>query len=235
LLDLFTLINASAGEKWAKMDIIVGGGKYGCYAIEYLRQKGKGFTVIDTDSNCLAVKRFGLKTSAQVTSDAKHFIHGDLSTALELIEALKPEYVFPTAPVHIAADLAKIKFDLEPWPEAINTILHKLPEVVVLKTGKGKLVASFNRDNDCVEKCSMPEVCPSSQIRRPCTMTKLIRFASPEAFLLISYSMAPGMGAIKGSELLDFFNWAKPREKFIVATTCDCHGVLNALQKRHKT
>jgi hypothetical protein len=86
-----------------------------------------------------------------------------------------------------------------------------------------------------VEKCSMPEVCPSSQIRRPCTMTKLIRFASPEAFLLISYSMAPGMGAIKGSELLDFFNWVKPREKFIVATTCDCHGVLNALQKRHKT
>jgi hypothetical protein len=46
--------------------------------------------------------------------------------------------------------------------------------------------------------------------------------------------MAPGMGAIKGSELLDFFNWAKTREKFIVATACDCHGVLNAFQKRHK-
>jgi len=225
---------STAGEKWAKMDIIVGGGKYGCEAVEYLRKKRRGFVLVDKDPNCLAVKQFGLKASAQVISDAENFIHGDLSTALELLEALKPEYVFPTAPVHIAADLAKVKFDLAPWPEAINTILPKLPEVVVLKAGKGKLVASFNKDNKCVEKCSMPEVCPSSQIRKPCTMTNLIRFASPDAFLLISYSMAPGMGAIKGSELLDFFNWAKSREKFIVATTCDCHGVLNTFQKRHK-
>jgi hypothetical protein len=44
--------------------------------------------------------------------------------------------------------------------------------------------------------------------------------------------MAPGMGALKGSELLDFFNWARQREKFVVATTCDCHGVLDAFQKR---
>ena len=216
------------------MDIIVGGGKYGCEAVEYLRKKRKGFVLLDKDPNCLAFKQFRLKTSAQVISDAENFVHGDLSTALELVEALKPEYVFPTAPVHIAADLAKVKFDLAPWPEAINTILPKLPEVVVLEAGKGKLVASFNRDNNCIEKCSMPEVCPSSQIRKPCTMTNLIRFASPNSFLLISYSMTPGMGAIKGSELAEFFNWAKTREKFIVATTCDCHGVLNAFKKRHK-
>jgi hypothetical protein len=216
------------------MDIIVGGGKYGCEAAEYLRKKREGFMLVDKDPNCLAVKQFGLKTSAQVISDAENFVHGDLPTALKLIEELKPEYVFPTAPVHIAADLVRIKFDLAPWPEAINTILPKLPEAVVLKAGKGKLVVSFNRDNNCIEKCSMPEVCPSSQIKKPCTMTNLIRFASPDAFLLISYSMAPGIGALKGSELADFFNWAKSREKFIVATTCDCHGVLNAFQKRHK-
>jgi hypothetical protein len=39
------------------------------------------------------------------------------------------------------------------------------------------------------------------------------------------------MGAIKGSELSDFFNWAKTRERFIVATACDCHGVFTAFQK----
>jgi hypothetical protein len=213
------------------MDIIVGGGKYGCHAIEYLQQKGKSFAVVDTDSNCLAVKRFGLKTSEHIGSKGEHFIHGGLPKVVELIDELKPEYVFPTAPVHIAADLAKIKFDLAPWTEAINTILPKLPEVVVLQAGRGKLVVSFNRDNDCLEKCAMPEVCPSSQIKKPCTMTKLMRFASPEAFILISHSMAPGMGAIKGSELSDFFNWAKTRERFIVATACDCHGVFTAFQK----
>jgi hypothetical protein len=210
------------------MDVIIGGGKYGCYAIEYLRQKKKGFVVVDTDPGCLAAKRFKLKPYEHIAAEGEFFVHGGLSKALELIDALKPEYVFPTAPVHIAADLAKIKFKLKPWSEAINAILLKLPAVVVLRAGRGKLVVSFNKDHNCIEKCSMPQVCPSSGIKKPCTMTELMRFASPEAFILISYSMAPGMGALKGSELVEFFDWVKTKEKFTVATTCDCHGVLNA-------
>ncbi|MEM2108440.1 MAG: hypothetical protein QXL10_04055 [Candidatus Bathyarchaeia archaeon] len=214
------------------MNIIIGGGKYGCYAIEYLRHKGKGFVLVDTDANCLATKQFSLSTSEQINSHGEYFIHGDLSTVLKLIETLEPEYLFPTAPVHVAADLAKLKYNLKSWPEAVNAILPKLPEVVVLASGNGKLIVSFNKDHSCVDKCSMPTVCPSSNIRKPCTMTELIRFACPDAYILISYSMAPGMGALKGSELLDFFDWAKQRDKFVVATTCDCHGVLDAFQKR---
>jgi hypothetical protein len=213
------------------MDIIVGGGKYGSAAVEYLREKKRGFVLVDKDPNCLAVKQFGLKTSEHIDKNGEYFIHGGLPKVLELIDDVKPEYVFPTAPVHIAADLAKIKFELAPWTDAINSILPKLPEVVILLAGKGKLVVSFNRDSDCIEKCAMPEVCPSSGIKKPCTMTKLMRFASPEAFILISHSMAPGMGAIKGSELSEFFKWAKTKEKFIVATACDCHGVFTAFQK----
>jgi hypothetical protein len=66
-------------------------------------------------------------------------------------------------------------------------------------------------------------------------MTQLMRFASPEAFILVSYSMAPGMGALKGSELLEMFDWTKTKEKFVVGTACDCHGVFSAFQKRVKT
>jgi hypothetical protein len=62
-------------------------------------------------------------------------------------------------------------------------------------------------------------------------MTELMQFASPEAFILVSYSMAPGMGALKGSELLEFFKWANLRDKFVVATACDCHGVFSAFKK----
>lgn len=215
------------------MNLIIGGGKYGCHAIEYLRQKKKDFVVVDTDRTCLAVKRFRLKTFENICSKGEYFINGGLPIVLALIDKLKPEYVFPTAPIHIAADMVKIKFDLVPWSEAVTTILPKLPEVIVLQKGNGNLVVSFNRGHDCVEKCTMPEVCPSSQIKKPCTMIKLMRFASPEAFILISYSMAPGMGALKGNELLGLFNWAKTKEKFIVATACDCHGVFTALQKRN--
>jgi hypothetical protein len=211
------------------MNLIVGGGKYGCYAVKYLRQQKKKLLVVDTDPNCLAVKRFKLKTSENPTSEG--FVNGGLPKVLQLIGELKPEYVFPTAPVHIAADLAKIKFELVPWSEAITAILPRLPEAVVLHVGSERLVVSFNKDHKCIDKCSMPEVCPSSGIRKPCIMTKLMRFACPDAFILVSYSMAPGMGALKGSELLDLFDWAKVKEKFVVGTACDCHGVFSAFQK----
>ena len=213
------------------MDIIIGGGKYGCHAIEFLKKKHKSFVVVDTNPRCQAVERFNLKTPENIHVEGELFVLGGLPKAIELMDELKPEYVFPTAPVHIAADMAKIKFALAPWTEAIDNILPKLPASVVLSAGKGKLVLSFNRDNECLEKCSMPETCPKSKTNKPCTMTRLMRFASPDAYVLVSYSMAPGMGALKGSELIEFFNWAKNHERFVVGTACDCHGVFSAFKK----
>jgi len=214
-----------------KMDLIIGGGKYGCNAVEYLRQKHRSFVVIDVDSNCLAAQRFALKSPVSLGSEGEYFIIGGLPKVLELIDSIKPDYIFPTAPVHVAADMAKIKFNLTPWSEAINSILPKLPEVVVLQVRKGNLILSFNRDHDCLDNCAMPEVCPSSGIKKPCTMIRLMNFASPEAFILTSYSMAPGMGALKTGELLQFFDWARTKEAFLVGTACDCHGVFSAFHK----
>jgi len=213
------------------MDLIIGGGKYGCNAIEYLRQNHKSFVVLDVDSNCLAVQRFALKPSLCIGSVGEHFVVGGIPKALELIDSLKPEYIFPTAPVHIVADLAKIKFNLSPWSEAINSILPKLPQAVVLQAGKGKLVLSFNRDRDCLDSCAMPKICPSSGTKKPCTMIRLMKFASPDAFVLTSYAMAPGMGALKASELMEFFDWVKTKKSFIVGTACDCHGVFSAFKR----
>jgi hypothetical protein len=213
------------------MDIIIGGGKYGCHAIDFLRKKQRSFIVIDPNPNCPAVERFGIKTSKEINIQGEIFVEGDLSKAIKLVDELKPEYVFPTAPVHIAADMASIKFALVPWPKAINKILPMLPPTVVLVAGKGKLVVSFNRDNECLEECSMPDVCPTSKTRKPCTMTRLMKFASPDAFILVSHSMAPGMGALKGAELLEFFDWAKAQSEFVIGTACDCHGVFSAFRK----
>jgi hypothetical protein len=216
------------------VDIIVGGGKYGCNAIGLLRKKGKSFVVVDTDSDCEAVKRYGLAVSKRIDFSKESFVHGDLSKVLKLINSLKPEYVFPTAPVHIAADLAQIKFNLKPWVDATAGILQNLPPMVVLFSARGKLILSYNRDHDCLDECSMPTVCPTSRIKKPCTMTDLMRFACPDAFVLVSHSMAPGMGALKGSELTEFFDWAKSKDKFVVGTACDCHGVFSAFKKASK-
>jgi hypothetical protein len=214
------------------MDIIVGGGKYGCIAIEYLRKNGRGFVLVDKELRCLATKRFKLKSSAPIGTEGEYFLEGDIPQVLELIERLKPEYVFPTAPVHIAAELAKSKFELEPWSEVIDCILANLPSSVVLQAGSGNLIVSYNRDNACLERCEAPEVCPSTLKRKPCTMDKLVKFAYPEGIVLVSYQLAPGMGALKGSELLEFFAQAEKKEKIVVATACGCHGYFTALKKK---
>ena len=187
--------------------------------------------MVDKDPSCLAVKRYGLKSAEQVVTEGEHFFEGGIAKVLELMECLEPEYVFPTAPIHIAAELAKSKFQLAPWDEVIDCILANLPPSVVLQAGKGNLIVSYNRDKDCLEKCEAPEICPSTRKRKPCTMDKLMKFAYPEGIILISYQLAPGMGALKGSELLEFFAQVENKDKFVVATACDCHGFFTALEK----
>jgi len=213
------------------MDIIVGGGKYGCIAVEYLRKNKRGFVLVDKDPNCLAKKRFNLTSTIQLGAEGKYFLEGDIPQVLELIEHLNPEYVFPTAPVHIAAELAKSKFELVPWTEVIDCILSNLPSSVVLQAGSGNLIVSYNRDGACLERCNLPEVCPSTGKRKPCTMDKLVKFAYPEGLILVSYHLAPGMGALKCRELLDFLAQVEKKEQFVVATACGCHGYFTALQK----
>jgi hypothetical protein len=215
------------------MDIIVGGGKYGCIAVEYLRRNRRGFVLVDKDPNCIATKRFKLTPSIPIGTEGEHFLEGDITQVLELIERLKPEYVFPTAPIHIAAELAKSKFELASWDEVIDCILANLPPSVVLRSGSGKLIVSYNRDKACLERCEAPEVCPVTRKRKPCTMDKLMKSAYPEGILIVSYQLAPGMGALKGSELLEFFAQAEKKDKFVVATACDCHGFFSALKKSH--
>jgi hypothetical protein len=224
-------LSTSVGEKWAKMDIIVGGGKYGCAAVEYLRKKRKGFVLVDKDPNCLAIKKYKLKTTFNIDAEGEFFIQGEIAVVSQLIARLKPEYVFPTAPIHIAAELAQSKFKLAPWDEAIDCILANLPPSVILRAGSGNLIVSYNRDKECIEKCEAPEVCPSTRKRKPCTMDRLMKFACPEGFILISHQLAPGMGALKSNELLEFFDWAEKKEKFVVATACACHGFFTALKK----
>ncbi len=213
------------------MNIIAGGGKYGTYAVELLREKGMSFVVVDVDPNCLAATHFGLKTVSSVEFEGEFFIRGDLKVVLNLMETLDVEFVFPTVPTHLAADLARTKYELQPWSVGLEGVLSRLPQAVILQAGKGRLITSFNRDHHCIDKCSMPVLCPSSGARRPCTMTELLKFASPEAFVLVSHSVAPGIGALKSSELVELLDWAGRKTAFLVATACDCHGVLSAFKK----
>jgi hypothetical protein len=221
------------------MDLVVGGGAIqGCEPAEYLLEKNRDFILVDSDSNCLAVRKYGLKQTTKISGAGQFFVRGDLSTSLALLQDIKPEYVFPTSPIHLVSELAKIEYALKPWNEAVDELLPYLPGAVVVRAGRGELALSFNRDGDCVEKCESPKVftekmkfrCPMTH-PRPCTMDQLMRYACPEGYILFSHSVSPGLGAFKGKEILDFLEWIERKERFVLGTSCNCHGIFWGFKK----
>ncbi|NHW23814.1 MAG: hypothetical protein HA489_06160 [Archaeoglobales archaeon] len=201
------------------MDIIVGGGRFGLKAAEYLISQGRDFILLDSNPNCEAAKKLGIKV-----------YDAGAEKLAEIAERVSPEWIFPTASVHVVAEAVKDYF--EPWNEAIDFILSGVPSRLIVSVGKGGIILSYNRDKTCIENCVSPEICPVTKIKRPCPMSEIIRFAYPEAMVLISHQIAPGLGAIRGFDFLETVRRAKEKEKVVLATACDCHAVITALKRK---
>ncbi|MCQ4153249.1 MAG: NAD-binding protein [Archaeoglobi archaeon] len=201
------------------MDIIVGGGRFGLKAAEYLISQGRDFILLDSNPNCEAAKKLGIKV-----------YDAGAEKLAEIAERVSPDWIFPTASVHVVAEAVKDYF--EPWNEAIDFILSGVPSRLIVSVGKGGIILSYNRDKTCIENCVSPEICPVTKIKRPCPMSEIIRFAYPEAMVLISHQIAPGLGAIRGFDFLETVRRAKEKEKVVLATACDCHAVITALKRK---
>ena len=105
-------------------------------------------------------------------------------------------------------------------------------------------------DEICPDDCVGPEnYCPNFKREKPITITKYLqnyfhltnhfRFIEEKPLTVIivgeSYQLMGGLGGLKG---IDIYNFLKKLEhildttsnqnyKFIIATTCNCHGVIN--------
>jgi len=217
------------------VEIIVGGGKYGVEAARYLEKRSRSYVVIDPNENCLASRELNLEAvEADRVKDGRNrrvFVRGGVEVLAKLARRLRLEYIFPTAPVHVAAEALRTEFNLRPWNEVVDCILANLPSKVVISAGRGSVVVSYNRDEICLERCNSPEICPVTKLRKLCAMYELIKFAYPEVFLLISHQLEPGLGAIRGEDFLLLLNEAEKRDRIVVATACKCHGVITALKR----
>ncbi len=218
-----------------KFSLIIGGGKFGTKAAKYLLENSKPFIVLDKDEKPLVTKTFdlirlNLDEINHMDSSKNYFVKGDMVDALTLIEKVKPEYVFPTAPIHIAAMLVKEKYGLKVWDEGINHFLAGIPLKIIVSIGKGTVVVSYNRDKPCKQNCNAPPICPVTKLKKPCPMYDLLQFAVPEAIILRSYQLEPGLGALKGNEIIKVLEKCKGKSSVIIGTACKCHGVITALR-----
>ncbi|MBE8538946.1 hypothetical protein [Geoglobus acetivorans] len=211
------------------MDIVFGGGKYGLEAARHLISEGREFVVIDVDENCPVRVNFDLPEYRKGTRKSS-FVKGGMRELIDIFFDLQPEYVFPTAPIHVAGAFLMEHLGFEVWYEGVDFALAGIPMKVVVSAGRGSVVVSYNRDRDCIPKCRAPDVCPVTGIKKPAPMYELVRFAVPDGFVIESHYLQPGLGAIRGERLREMVEWAESRENALVATACRCHGVITALR-----
>ncbi|MDG6242806.1 MAG: hypothetical protein QCH31_00230 [Methanolobus sp.] len=132
-----------------------------------------------------------------------------------------------------------------------STILSGIPRdlVVFSSASDGVIMLSYARKGEiCPDNCMGPEnYCYSFKREKPETITADVRklLFSHRGFVFESCQMKPGIGGIKGEDfkehMLSIMGYVKAvnekRDKhsaedrfFFIATTCNCHGIMNLLE-----
>ena len=131
-----------------------------------------------------------------------------------------------------------------------NSILSRLPEnIVVFSSLKdGVIMFSYAHVGEiCPDNCMGPEkYCYNFKREKPETITAYVRKLLPsyKGWVFESCQMKPGIGGIKGSDFKEYMLSLMKHVKsvhendscsledriFFIATTCNCHGVMNLLE-----
>jgi hypothetical protein len=207
---------------------ILGAGRFGRLAAERLtkRFKDADFLVIDERSDRLSAlsEELGVKTC---TANAVLYM-----AALELTDEL---WIVPAVPVHAAfqwllqtAGLSACAASI-PVPECVDS---QVPNP--FRVPDGTLYASYATFL-CPDACSEPaERCThTGEPRLGNLFEDLARISAPgfQVSVLRSWQLAPGVGGYPAGGLKRLERDVLERKgAHIIATSCRCHGVINALQ-----
>ncbi len=205
------------------MDLVIGGGIFGERAVRHLVCLGRRVVIVDPDPECPAA-------AAVIDSGGSVIvIQGGPDAAFRAFEKYKPEIVFPTAPVHVVAGMACNAWGFHEFRQGIQGILSALPAELVLDTRGASIYLSLNRDSPCLPDCPSPDTCPVTGEDRSVPLHDLLRRLLPDAFILESTQVAPGLGALRGRDITDLLDHVRERDCICVGTACRCHGVVTAL------
>ncbi|MGV9202836.1 MAG: hypothetical protein ACOC44_02320 [Promethearchaeia archaeon] len=190
------------------------------------------------------------------------FFQGDIIENISLLDLLNPKFVIPVVPIHFIAVLIlhylnreSIKVNRD--KSKVRQIAPKIKPGILLDSveSKGVIYLSYAKKNEtCPENCTAPrDFCPNFEREKPITITNYLKkffksentfFFNKKAkkivFIIESEQLRGGLGGIPGSliqfilkELKTNKVWMKENNfELIVATTCNCHGVVNFYRKK---
>lgn len=178
------------------MDLIVGGGMYGLRAARCCLENGHSVCVFDPDPSCRVARFLALEEPGTA---GIAFIPGGVRQAYRFFVAHQPEWIFPTAPVHVVARLLAEACGLHEYARGIDPFIAHVPEGVRAGRSGADVFLSFNVSRTCIPEC--PSRCPVTGKDRPVLLYAQLREWCPEAVILESVQQAPGLGAIRGTDL----------------------------------
>jgi hypothetical protein len=185
------------------------------------------------------------------------FLQGDISIINKLINRINFLWIIPVVPIHLMAlideNIFKSKsINLTPDTKTCKVISKKIKKDLLLPSPiqKGILYLSYAKENEiCPNNCiGSPDYCSHFKREKPITITNYLKkiFEISENFTLKreakniiislhSYQLIPGLGGLKGKDVYSISNkvkensreFKKSQHHLIVATSCNCHGVIN--------
>jgi hypothetical protein len=210
---------------------VLGAGRFGRLAAERLKRRFPEALLSITDRDAARVDA--------ITRDLG--IDGRVEDSIRSISGISPDdlWLIPAVPVHVGFEwtLNELSRVAEvrrlPVPEEIGL---KVPNPV--HAPSGTLYASF-ATFVCPDYCSEPEeICTHTGKLRPGNLYEVFSGLPASGFdvaVLRSWQLAPGVGGYPGRSLRELLAaiGSKPG-RYLVATSCRCHGVMDALEWRAK-
>ncbi|MGO9313279.1 MAG: hypothetical protein ACLQBD_01655 [Syntrophobacteraceae bacterium] len=210
---------------------VLGAGRFGRLAAERLKSRFPDALLSITDRDADRVDA--------ITRDLG--IEGRVEDSILSISGISPDdlWLIPAVPVHLGFEWALNELNRVaevrrlPVPEEVGL---KVPNPICVPSGT--LYASF-ATFVCPDYCSEPEeICTHTGKGRPGNLYEVFGGVLASGFnvaVLRSWQLAPGVGGYPGRSLTELLAaiGSKPG-RYLVATSCRCHGVMDALEWRAK-
>ncbi len=209
---------------------VLGAGRFGRLAAERLRRSFPDALLSITDRDAARVEEItrGLGIPGEVEECIK---------SISRIEQPDDLWLIPAVPVHVGFEWAINELNRVaevrrlPVPGEVDS---KLPNPI--RVPSGTLYASFATFL-CPDYCNEPEeICTHTGKPRPGNLYEVFGGVLAPGFdvaVLRSWQLAPGVGGYPGRSLRELLAGigSKPG-RYLVATSCRCHGVMDALEWR---
>jgi len=170
---------------------------------------------------------------------------------------IKFHYIIPVVPIHLTAliiqnILKSNDYEIIPDEKTCAQSVQNLKKDILINHNckNGVIYLSYAKKGEtCPDDCpGPPNYCPNFKREKPITITNYIQsfFNISDNFSLLnnkghliisihSYQLKPGLGGLRGKDLYNIVsklctNIKKIQKsilKTIIATSCNCHGVIN--------